>query len=51
MDQNTCPNLTDTLVKHANNLPSLVPLVSQVPKVLESQENRENKKSGGYRLC
>ena len=46
MDQDGFPYLTDHLVNHANNLHSLVPLVSQVPDVLESQEVRANKKSG-----
>ena len=41
------PYLTDTLVKHANNPPLHVPLVSQVPKVLDSQEDRANKKVEG----
>ena len=46
MDQDGFPYLTDPLVNYANNLHSLVPLVSQVPDILESKEGRASKKSG-----
>ena len=46
MDRDGCPNPIYPLVNRANNLHSFIPLVSQVPDVLESQEGRANKKSG-----